>query len=178
MLKIVHFKRLEWQWFARHLLLSLWLCGLRLNCLRLGGLRLSSVNLRGIGSAYGFRSQHLHIVSPYLRHKTALTLFVVIGRVSDATFDIEFVAFMHILLYDLSQFSPKNYIVPVSMIRHLSTILESVTTFSSGQTKACNSNSLFNVTYFRILSYVSNQHNFIHNNSFKRFIIFYLAIPK
>ena len=71
---------------------------------------------------------------------------------------------MHIFLHNLSQLTPENNVVPVGMFWHLGTILERVASLSGGNTQTCHSNTLLYITDFRILSYVSNQHYFVHNN--------------
>ena len=69
---------------------------------------------------------------------------------------------MDIFLNDLSKPAPKNNVMPICMIRNLSTVLKGITTFGSCQTQTCYCHALIYITHFRILSDITNEHYLIH----------------
>ena len=77
---------------------------------------------------------------------------------------------MDIFLYYLSQTSPEDDIVPVCMIRHLSSILKGISTLGSSQTDASYRNTLIHIAHFRILAYMTDEHDLVHSYA-------YLALP-
>ena len=71
---------------------------------------------------------------------------------------------MDIFLNDFSQFTPKNNVVPISMVRYLRTILQRIATLRSSQSYTSYRNALFHITDFRLLTYIAYQHYLIHKD--------------
>ena len=89
-------------------------------------------------------------------------MLVIISGIAQATLDIQFVAFMNILLDNLCQLAPQNNIMPIGMVRNLCAILQCITTFGGGQTQPCHSDTLFDVTNLGVGTYIAYQHYFVH----------------
>ena len=69
---------------------------------------------------------------------------------------------MDVFLNDLSKPAPKNNVMPICMIRNLSTVLKGITTFGCVETYSCDTHSLIHITYFRLFADITNEHYLIH----------------
>ena len=61
--------------------------------------------------------------------------------------------------------------MPISTIRNLSAILKRIATFSCSQSQTSYSNILVNITYLRISTNISYQHNLVHRLHLQLFAI-------
>jgi len=112
----------------------------------------------------GTWTQHLHIVGPDLGGILLLTLLVVIRSIANAAFNIQFIAFVNVLLHDLGQTFPENDIVPIRTIGHLRAILKRIALLGGSQTDACHSYALINIAYLRLNTHITNQHHLVHRS--------------
>ena len=62
---------------------------------------------------------------------------------------------MHIAFSDLCQTAPKHYIVPFSALRHLSAVLQGISTFSSSKYHVCNHYITVKMTHIGLLAHIT-----------------------
>lgn len=69
---------------------------------------------------------------------------------------------MNIFLYYFRQFSPKDDVMPIGMVGHLSTILKRIATLGRGQPEARYGDPLFHISHFGVYPDVTYKHHLIH----------------
>ena len=115
-----------------------------------------------IVTSFATGSKHLHIVNIDFRYIAALTLLVIVSPVTNLSFHIEPVSFMDILLYNLSQRTIKDEVMPICMIGHLRTILQSIALFCRSKHHLCYGLVCIVIMHIGLLTYITYQHHLVH----------------
>ena len=121
---------------------------------------LSGLLILRCGSRLG--CQHLHGIGPHFGHITLHAVAVVVAAGVNLTFDIEFVAFVHILLDRLCQSAPQHNAVPFGMVGHLGPVLQPIAALGRCQPDAGNANAGIHIPHLGVGSHIPNQHYFVH----------------
>ncbi len=90
-------------------------------------------------------------------------LLVIPCGITNTALDIQLITLMNIFLNDLGKFPPQQYGMPVSTVRHLSTICQRIATLCRCQTHTSNCHTLINIAHFRFYTYITYQHYLVHN---------------
>ncbi|EJW98158.1 hypothetical protein EVA_13736 [gut metagenome] len=72
---------------------------------------------------------------------------------------------MHITLHDFCQFSPKENTMPFRALRHLRAIGQGIARCIGRKTQRSGSYTIIDISHFRILTDITDQHNFIERHS-------------
>ena len=80
----------------------------------------------------------------------------------DATLNVEFVTLVHILLYSLRQTTPKNEVVPLSTLGHLSSIRKSISAIRCCKRNTRNRHVTIYITHIGLTSHVTYKYYFIY----------------
>ena len=110
-------------------------------------------------------AQQLYVLGPNLGHIVLYTVLVVIRGIPYAPLNIELVALVYILLYNLGKPPPQNNIMPVCALWHLCSILEHVAALGRSHRKPGHGHPLVNVPYFRFPAHITNKHHLIHDKT-------------
>lgn len=69
---------------------------------------------------------------------------------------------MDISFGNLGKSLPKNNVMPIGMLRHPCPVLQRIGSLGGSQTELGDSLISVIITYLRVVTHVSNKHNFIH----------------
>ena len=82
---------------------------------------------RGRLRCCGTAAEKLEIVGPNFRYIARCAFLVSKGTRAELSFDIDFLAFVHVAFHDLRQFSPQHDAVPFCALGNLRAVLQRVT---------------------------------------------------